>query len=190
MLIISFLTFLANCAGSGSKEMKDLLSKDEVEEGIEDNLLSEENLGEDAFAENQNDDVMAADDTLEEEAEDNFNFDNNTEEKLEGDDSLLSLENPSDLNDVEIKKLDDVPPSEEVAPLDLETKEDVNGRVVRYVKVDCNVYDASKSKVVGSFKKGEPVVVAIGSDGWGMLSEAHFIKVENLSAKGVGRVRR
>ncbi len=185
MLTMSFLTFLANCAG-----MKDLLSKDEVEEGIEDNLLSEENLGEDAFAENQSDDVMAADESSETQVEDSVALEDNLEEKVGESDVLLSLENPSDLNNIEIKKLDDVPPSEEVAPLDLETKEDVNGRVVRYVKVDCNVYDASKSKVVGSFKKGEPVVVAIGSDGWGMLSEAHFIKVENLSAKGVGRVRR
>ena len=186
---ILFLTFLANCAGSGKKEMKELLANDEAGENEEDNLLSEENLTEDAFTENESDDVMAAEDASEEEAEDSFTLENNLEKKVEDGDALLSLENPSDLNNIEIKTLDDSSSSENVAPVDLETKEDVNGRVVRYVKADCDVYDASKTKVVGSFKKGEPVVVAISSDGWGMLSEAHFIKVENLSIKGVGRVR-
>ena len=190
MFTISFVTFLSSCAGSGKKEMKELLSNDEAGDNAEDNLLSEENLAEDAFTENESDDVMAADESSETQVEDSAILENNLEEKVGESDALLSLENPSDLNNVEIKKLDEFAPSEEVVPLDLETKEDVNGRVVRYVKVDCDVYDASKSKVVGSFKKGEPVVVAIGSDGWGMLSEAHFIKLENLSAKGVGRVRR
>jgi|GEM_PF-4941761 len=202
---ILFLTFLASCAGSGDKNMKELLSNDDEGDNADDNLLSEENLTEDSFAESEGDDVMAAEDSLDEKAEGNFNLENNLDEKIEKDDALLSLENPSDLNNVEIKKLDDFVPSEEEAPLVLEKKEDLNeeeaplvlekkedlnGRVVRYVKVDCDVYDASKNKVIGSFKKGEPVVVAIGSDGWGMLSEAHFIKVENLSVKGVGRVRR
>lgn len=184
------LTFLASCAGSGDKNMKELLSNEDGWDNADDNLLSEENLTEDSFAESEGDDVMAAEDSLDEKAEDNFNLENNLDEKIEKDDALLSLENPSDFNNDKEEKLDDLVPSEEEAPLVLEKKEDLNERVVRYVKVDCDVYDASKNKVIGSFKKGEPVVVAIGSDGWGMLSETHFIKVENLSVKGVGRVRR
>lgn len=188
ILPLILLAFLANCAGGNEKNMEELLSNDgteELEEG-EANLLSEDDgLMADLFDENESDSLTGDTDFPEEEEENSFSLTENFEEEEE-EDNPLSMENPSELDDM--GALEEEMPSE-IAPVELKEFKESEGRVVRYIKEDCDIYDASKMNVIGSFKKGEPVVVTINMDGWATLDASHFIKAEYLSKKGVARVR-
>ena len=61
------------------------------------------------------------------------------------------------------------------------------GRVVRFVTVDADIYDSSKTDIVGQCTRGEPIVVLLEDDIWAQLSESTYIKIEHLSVKGVAR---
>lgn len=170
-----FLLFLVNCAG-GDEEFDEVMDNNEnnisnenMEQGDENQNLNEE-LGQDV---NLNQDLNLENNV------NNVNIDQNVGI---GNEDLNQGSEDSDENFSVDNVQEDVSQVTEDFDTSLSSQ-----RVVRYVSRDANVYDSGKSNVVGSFTKGEPLVVLIEDGSWAQITPDLYIEVSNLSQEVVSR---